>query len=39
MVSEDGSPLELDGICVGHACMSVTYVSLILAFHVLVVFA
>ena len=36
MVSEHGSPLGLDGRCVGHACMSVACVSLTLAFHVLV---
>lgn len=36
MVSEHGSPLGMDGLCVGHACMSVACVSLTLAFHVLV---
>ena len=36
MVTEHGSPLGLDGLCVGHACMSVACVSLTLAFHVLV---
>ena len=34
-----GSPLGLDGLCVGHAHMSVAYMSLTLAFHVLVAFA
>ena len=38
MVSEHGSPLRLDGLCVGHACMLVACVSLTLAFHVLVSF-
>ena len=36
MVPEHGSPLRLDGLCVGHACMSVACVSLTLAFHALV---
>ena len=39
MVLEYGSPLGLDGLCVGHACMSVACVSLTLAFHVLVAFS
>lgn len=39
MVSEHGSPLRLDGRCVGHAFMSVVYVFLILVVHVLVSFA
>ena len=30
MVLEHGSPLRLDGLCVGHACMSVACVSLTL---------
>ena len=34
MVLELGSPLGLDGLCVGHARVSLT-----LAFHVLVAFA
>jgi len=37
--SEHGSPLRLDGLCIGIASMSVACVSLTLAFHVLVVFA
>ena len=36
MVSENGSPLGLDGMCVGHAFMSVACKSLMLALHVLV---
>jgi len=39
VVSEHGSPLALDGLCVGHACMSVVCASLTLAFHVLVAVA
>ena len=39
MVSEHGFPLELDGRCVGHAFMSITYVFLILLIHVIVVHA
>jgi len=38
VVSEHGSPLRLDGLCFGHACMSVSCVSLTLAFHVFVAF-
>ena len=32
MVSEHGSPLRMDGICVGHACMSIVLVSLTLIY-------
>jgi len=39
VVLEHGSPLELDGRCVGHAFMSVAYVLLMLVVHVLVTFA
>ena len=39
VASEHGSPLGLDGLCVGHSCMLVSCVSLTLAFHVLVSFA
>ena len=39
MVSEHGSPLILDGLCIGHAFMSVAYVFLTLVVHVLVAFA
>ena len=39
MVSEHGSPLRLDGVRVGHACMSVECVFLTLVFHFLVAFA
>jgi len=39
VVLEHGSPLRLNGLCVGHACISVACVSLTLAFHVLVAFA
>lgn len=39
VVSEHGSPLRLDGMCVGHAFMSVAYVFLILVVHVLIEFA
>jgi len=38
VVSEHGSPLRLDGLCFGHACMLVACVSLTLASHVLVGF-
>ena len=39
MILEHGSPLRIDWLCVGHACISVTCVSLTLEFHVLVAFA
>jgi len=39
VVSEHSSPLILDGLCFGHACMSVSCVSLMLSFHVLVAFS
>ncbi len=39
VVSEHGSPLKLDGLCVVHAFMLVACVSLILVFHVLLAFA
>jgi len=39
VVSEHGSPLILDGLCVVHACMTVSCVSLTLAFHVLIAFS
>jgi len=39
VVSEHDSPLGLDGLCVGHACMSVACVYLTLEFHVFVLFA
>ena len=32
------SPLGLDGLCVGHACMLLSCASRTLAFHVLVAF-
>ena len=39
MVLEHGSPLGLDGQCVGHAFMLVTYVFLILVAYGLVAYA
>ena len=39
MVSKHVSPLGLDGQCVGHAFMLVTYVFPILMAHVLVAYA
>jgi len=39
VVLEHGSPLGLDGQCVGHAYMLVAYVFLMLAIYVLVVYA
>ena len=39
MVSKHGSTLRLDGWCIDHACMSITCVSLTLAYHILVAFA
>ena len=39
VVSEHGSTLGLDGRCVGHAFMLVTYVFLILVVYVLVAYA
>ena len=39
LVTDHGSPLGLDGMCVGHACMSVACVSLTLAFHMIIAFA
>ena len=39
MVSKHGSPLRLDGLCVGHAFMSIIYVLLMHVIHVLVAFA
>lgn len=38
MVSEHGSPLGLDGWCVGHAYILVAYVSFMLVVYVLVVY-
>ena len=38
VVSEHGSPLRLDGRCVGHALILVAYVFLMLVVHVLVAF-
>jgi len=35
VVSEHGSPLGLDGLCVDHACILVAFMSLALAFHML----
>jgi len=32
VVLEHGSPLRLDGLCVGHACMSISCVSLTLIY-------
>lgn len=39
MVLEHGSPLGLDGLCAGHAFMSVAYVFLMFVLHMLVAFA
>ena len=39
MMLEHGSPVRLDGQCVGNAFMSVAYVFLMLVVHVLVAFA
>ena len=39
MVLEHGSPLGLDGQCVGHALMSVSYVFSMIVFYVLVAYA
>ena len=36
MVLEHGSPIGLDGLCVGHEFMLVTYVFLMLVVHVLI---
>ena len=38
VVSEHGSPLRLDGQCVGHPFILVVYVFLMLVVHVLVAF-
>jgi len=37
VVPEHGSPLRLDGQCVGHATMSVAYMLLMLVVHLLVI--
>jgi len=39
VVSEHGSPLGLDGRCLGHAYMSVAYILLMLVIYALVVYA
>jgi len=39
LVSKHGSPLELDGLCVGHVFMSVERVLIILVVYVLVAYA
>ena len=39
VVSKNGSTLELNGLCIDHACLSISCVSLTLAYHVLVSFA
>lgn len=39
MVPEHGSPLGLDGLCVGHAFMLVACVLIILVLYVLISYA
>ena len=39
VVSKHGSPLRLDGLCLGHAFMSVAHVLIILMVYMLVAYA
>jgi len=39
VVPKHGSPLRLDGLCVGHVFMLITCVFLMFVVHVLVAFA